>query len=476
MRTNLRIRENDWTELRKLVASSFRSARRAEKGAIGLLGYNFTKDRRELLVTKIIWPNSDDIKTASAGRLEFSSSYVRRAHLEARISGLSGIVTFHTHPYSDDSVGFSGFDSREDAELMANLEEIHPGTFLCSVVLGRTSQAGCLRTFLGGRQDLSSLVVVGERLQVLALDGKPMPSAPPAAAFFDRALALSSTGALAILSEMVIVVVGVGGTGSLLCELLARSGAKKLIVIDHDVMADVNVNRVLYSTVTDVSLRVHKVDVIKRIEQLGLGVTIETIKTSVLDADVWSEVRRADVVFGCVDRGLPRQLLSLFSRQFLRPYIDLGSEIGLNQDGVASLDSRVSFVNPSRPCLKCTGVVSGRQLAFESQSKEERSRIVALGYSDDLILKQPAVMELNMRSASTASLLLRDLLQPTLLRPLPLTFLENALTYSTRRITTARTPSTTCAVCAANPHTGFGECGPEIGFSTEIAKDLTDAA
>jgi hypothetical protein len=40
--------------------------------------------------------------------------------------------------------------------------------------------------------------------------------------------------------------------------------------------------------------------------------------------------------------------------------------------------------------------VTARALRFESLTKSEREREVAQGYSDDLVMKQPAVMDLNM--------------------------------------------------------------------------------
>jgi hypothetical protein len=73
------------------------------------------------------------------------------------------------------------------------------------------------------------------------------------------------------------------------------------------------------------------------------------------------------------------------------------------------------------------GVVTPRQLNFESLSAEERERVRAQGYSDDLVIEQPAVMDLNMRAASNGMMILRHLLQPFLLAPLPVMILENVV-------------------------------------------------
>jgi hypothetical protein len=160
-------------------------------------------------------------------------------------------------------------------------------------------------------------------------------------------------------------------------------------------------------------------------------------------------------------------LLSRLAYQYLKPYIDVGSEIGGDEQGIVSVDARTSYVAPGRPCLRCCGLAPARQLAFESLAYEERQRVIQLGYSDDLVLKQPATMDLNMRSASYGMMFLRHLVQPFLMRPLPLAIQENLVTYTTRPITTAREADEHCNICQVNLNAGFGDCGPTIGLDRE---------
>ena len=94
-----------------------------------------------------------------------------------------------------------------------------------------------------------------------------------------------------------------------------------------------------------------------------------------------------------------------------------GAEIGGDKEGIVSADARVNYVASRRWCLRCTGLVTPRRLVFESLTGAERKRKIALGYCDDLLIKQPAVMDLNMRAASSGVMLLRHLLQPFLLTP-----------------------------------------------------------
>jgi hypothetical protein len=473
---NLRISAADWDRLRKHCAPSFRGHRDTEYGAIGLLGKRSVNGRlHELIVARMLWPEAGEVIAHPHCALTFSSRYLRRAHMAMRKEGLFGLLTVHTHPMSDDRVDFSRYDNQQDPLLMENLVDLWPDTWLSSVVLGSRSQAGRLWNSPSHRTRLTTLVSVGESLRYLPLDGKP-PQPPPAPSeIFDRARAITGNGALAQLSRRTAVVAGASGTGSLMCELLARGGVKRIITIDHDVAKDTNLNRILYATTEDARLRRPKVEVLKRgIEGLGLGCEVVPVVGSLLDRNVMKHLNEADFIFGCVDRDFPRMLLCQYAYQYRVPYIDVGAEIGGDDEGIVSTDARVNYIAPGRWCLRCTGLINARRLAFESLTGPERKRRIAQGYSDDLLLKQPAVMDLNMRAASMGMMLLRHLLQPFLLMPLPVTLAENLVTYNMKPVAAVRAKNDACDICQANPAAGFGDCAEAIGLPSDVAASLID--
>lgn len=476
MNVDLRIAETDWSALRRHLASSFRGTMSAETGALGILGELNTASRRAFIVTKVLLPEPGDLKIASTGEVVFDASYIRRAHLEMRRDGLAGIATFHTHPLSDARVGFSPYDDRQDPLLAENLTELDGRTQLVSVVVGKQTQCG--RVFSPGKplQWLHELTLVGERLTYLGLDGLPPPPPPKPEEIFDRGLPLTGSGALSRLAKMTIVVVGASGTGSLMCELLARAGCKRIIVIDHDIVKIINLNRILHGTAEDARLGTPKVEVLRRgIEGIGIGCRVIPIRGTILDRDVLRRAYDGDLVIGCIDRDLPRQLLCDAAFRYLIPYIDLGSEIGGDDDGIVSLDGRVSYVAPGRNCLMCAGVVSPRRLRFESLTDAERQREIALGYSDDLLITQPAVMDLNMGPARQGMFLLRHLLQPFLKEPLPVKLCENAVTYRTIPVSAAVNANAACPTCQRNRRLGRGDCAPALGFDAATALKLLGA-
>jgi hypothetical protein len=473
---NLRIRAADWARLRRHCAPSFRGRKDTEVGAVGFLGKRTVGGKvRELIVTQVLWPEPGEVVAERHSALTFTSRYLRRAHVAVRKAGLAGLVTFHTHPLATSEVGFSWYDDEQDPLLLENLQELWAGTLLSSVVLGENSQRG--RLWLTPREQLTAtrLIVVGEGVQYLPLDGRRPDAFPAPSEIFDRATALTGSGALALLAGMTVAVVGASGTGSLVCELLARAGCRRILLIDHDIVKLVNLNRILHATRDDARNRRHKVEVLKcGIEALELGCEVVPIVGSILDNAVLARLNEADFLLGCVDKDYPRMLLCKYAYQHNVPYIDVGAEIGGDQEGIVSTDARVNYIAPGRWCLRCTGLVTPRRLAFESLTGAERRRKIALGYCDDLLIKQPAVMDLNMRAASAGVMVLRHLLQPFLRTPLPVTLAENLVTFNMKAVASARNRSEVCDVCQSNPYSGFGDCGEPIGLAPEVAAALLE--
>src|SRR5690348_12885764 len=158
---DLRIRESDWVRLRKHCSPSFRGRRDTEMGAIGLLGKRMIGAAlRETIVTQVLWPEPGEVLAKPGTALTLSSRYLRRAHIAVRKAGLTGLVTFHTHPLAGSEVGFSWYDDEQDPLLVKNLQELWPATVLSSVVFGANSQKGRLWLSAGQQLAAGRLIVI----------------------------------------------------------------------------------------------------------------------------------------------------------------------------------------------------------------------------------------------------------------------------------------------------------------------------
>lgn len=454
---NIRISERHWRDIERLTSLSFVDAVEfpPETGCILLVAENNHVLRPSLLVGEVLEPECGDLLEQGSGGITFASRFLRRALLRVRERGLKGFLTVHTHPMSDERVSFSSFDNTSDPELMANFYELEPNGTFGSVVLGRSSI--CARLWRSGVPVyLKQLVCVGEQLSFRELSGTPMKEIPKPAAIFDRGSVISGTGAMYQMSKLRIAVIGVSGTGSLMIELLSRAGAGEIVLFEFDVADETNLNRVLHLRQCDVELNAGKADRLRdAVGETGLPTKVTVIRGGdIRDAEVADELRGCDLLVGCVDRDWPRMILCEVSYQYLIPYLDLGSEIGAGDDAIQSLDARVSYVAADRPCLVCAKIIREERIRLEGYEKAERARIIAMGYSKELPLRAPAVMDLNMRAASAAMLWIRHLLQPFLATPLPHAWKETVTNLKSKQVNYTRNPE--CCVCGQPLRLGSG--------------------
>jgi len=461
---NLRIAERHWAAVRRLTAHSFIAGVRfrPETGCILLLTHNDHPKAESLLVADVLSPGVGDLRDQESGAVTFDSRYLRRALLAIRDRGLAGFVTVHTHPLADRSVGFSPYDDGNDPGLMANLHDLEPTGVFGSMVLGK--RAAAARTWNGSSASyFDELIIVGDRLNYVRLNGSPDDALPTPRDIFDRSLALTGPGALARLARSRVGIVGLSGTGSLMAELLMRAGVGELVFFEFDPADRTNLGRVLHLRSTDAAERANKaVRMAEALTESGLPTRVTVVPGGdIRNAEVAAELRGCDILVGCVDRDWPRLILCEAAYQYLIPLVDLGTEIGASETEVHSLDARVSIVGPGRPCLLCSRVITQERVRLESYEVAQRERVLAMGYSKDMPLRAPAVMDLNMRAASAAGLIIRHLYQPFLETPLPHAVREAATNFSTKK--QWYRSSSDCIVCGLEERLGSG---PRFRLST----------
>jgi len=448
----LRIAEKDYKELRRVTSTSFlRNVEFAhETGCILLMAANAHPANPSLLVTEVMLPGQGELAETASDGLVFSAGYLRRALLKCRGERLAGFLTVHTHPLAGSRVGFSTYDDEQDPVLMKNLYELQPDGVFGSLVLGRESIAG--RAWSGdtlSAEPLDELVIVGESVKSVSLRGEPPAPLAADSGIFDRALAITGAGALSNLSKMRVGVVGLGGTGSLMVELLLRAGVGEIVGFDFDVAEDSNLNRVLHLRQIDARSGRLKIErLMEVVGETGLPSRLTAAPGGdVRNAETASQLAGCDLIVGCVDRDWPRLIMCEASYQYLIPLIDIGTEIGFSGSQVLSVDSRVSVIGPGRPCLICSGVISMERIRIEGYGSAERRRVLNMGYSADIELRAPAVMDLNMRAASMAMLVVRHLLQTYMLNPLPHTIKEALTNFAMR--TLRHNPGAACPICGS---------------------------
>jgi hypothetical protein len=105
--------------------------------------------------------------------------------------------------------------------------------------------------------------------------------------------------------------------------------------------------------------------------------------------------------------------------------------------------------------LLCSGIVSEERVRIEGLEPDEKVRVLAMGYTKDVRMDAPTVMDLNMRAASYGMLVLRHLLQPFLDTPIPTHIKEGLTNYSIKRIRMSACED--CHICGPHGRHALGD-------------------
>ncbi|MCZ2900953.1 HesA/MoeB/ThiF family protein [Burkholderia thailandensis] len=158
-------------------------------------------------------------------------------------------------------------------------------------------------------------------------------------------------------------VIGLCGGGSHVSQQLAHIGIGDLLLIDPDRADDTNTNRMVGLTEQEADDEEYKVDVVER----KLRLVNSSIKIRGF-ARPWQEVpdelKRCNVIFGCVDSITVREQLERFARRYAIPYIDIGMDVH-GDDGRYFITGQVITSLPFRPCMRCMGFITEAKLAAE---------------------------------------------------------------------------------------------------------------
>jgi molybdopterin/thiamine biosynthesis adenylyltransferase len=279
------------------------------------------------------------------------------------------VAIVHSHP--EGPLHFSARDDVADRETFEiafmRLESDRPHL---SIIMGRDGDL-IARAYEGDLKahDVDLIRIVGERWDVRYA----MRANGAVDAELDRQVRAFGAAATRDLGQLRIGIAGCGGTGSAVAMLLARMGARRLAFFDTDYVDETSLNRLHFSTRADAGLRESKVDVVARgVASLGLPVSIIRIKEPVDSPAAQDALRACDVVFGCTDDHLGRNLLNRLAHFYLIPVIDLGLLIEpTNGGGYDVFDGRVTVVQPGYPCQVCRKLINAEVMHAESMRRND---------------------------------------------------------------------------------------------------------
>ncbi len=299
------------------------------------------------------WVTSSS-KSHVAFELKYFREIFRRCEEESLVFAFA-----HNHPGGQTK--FSVIDDGNEETLLTALKnrngsDIHFIALLWSQGVWKARVRSATST---QRSELAGHVIVIEQFVQVHLCNSDITDDE----LFARQVAAFGGPFVARLQSLRVGVVGAGGTGSSAISLLARAGVGEIVIIDGDNLERSNLNRVRGARASDTGN--NKAIILKAfIDSLGLPVKVLAIDSHI-DANpiAIDALASCDVIFGCTDDQIGREVLNAALYVYAQAYIDLGLGGQVNKDskGRPYLQyhfGRVSTMLPeSGECLFCQGVI-----------------------------------------------------------------------------------------------------------------------
>ncbi len=328
------------------------------------------KNRFTAIIQSIIEPEIGDREIH--GNAGFASQYFERA-LSIALKNNEGLAFLHSHPWP-------GWQRMSKTDIIAE-------TRIAPAVTGSTNLP-LLGMTLGTDQSWSgrfwikdslykrkyhckwceNVRVLGEAIKVTFNNDRLKSNINPAKQV--RTISAWGEKTQEGLSRLKIGIVGLGSVGSLVAEILARTGIANFTLIDFDLVEEKNLDRL--TNVFEKDIGKQKVFAVENgilRSASSKNIIIQKVNYSVCEKEGFLHALDCDVLFSCVDRPWPRQVLNFIAYAHLIPVIDGGILIRTNSSNskIKGADWKVQTVGYKRACLECSGQYKNEQANLERQ-------------------------------------------------------------------------------------------------------------
>jgi ThiF family len=377
------------------------AAQPVETAAVLLVGLSRAGGPVRLLAREYIRVSHEQSHASQHDIIVASAEWVPALRRAAELG--AGAVWVHTHPTGTPQP--SDLDQVVDDELRDAFQIRTQTEVYGSLVVSPADPSGAGVDFTGrvwlGRQELpiGRLLTVGNRIRLRsAIDAPPTSHVPE---LYDRQVRAFGGEVQAALGQLRVAVVGVGGTGSAVCEQLARLGVRNLLLVDPDALGISNVSRVYGSEPDQVGQP--KVEVAaNHLRHIAPGITVRTVIGDTTRLEIARLLSGEDVIFGCTDDEAGRMTLSRLATYEMVPVIDIGVLIDSHAGVIDGIHARVTVLSPGKACLICRGRIDPARAAAEFADPAEHAERVREGYAPELAGIEPAVISFTTLAAAAA--------------------------------------------------------------------------
>lgn len=360
----------------KLHTLVFKRYPHHEWGSFFRFGYRLTEWGIHVSFVDALEPQPGDLKEDS-GIVEFSAGYILRAQLALGESKL-GIGVIHSHP-EDCGTGASSLDNDMDDYFSSEFAAYGNGRPYVSLRVSKSTDG--LFSFSGeawidGEQiPIVEWLTVGKELE-REISETVIPTKNKFLSTETTARLMELVGErTARLSNSVVGIVGCSGTGSPAIHVLARAGVCRFVLIDPELFAPSNLERMHGSTWGDLKTKPPKVEILRRlILKINPKAEVTIIRGNVLDENVLDQLLLCNLVLGCTDSQHSRAALGDFASHYLLPCLDVAVLMRAKNGKLTEQVGEIARYTPDESCPWCLGRINQKALAYELMTAAEREQ------------------------------------------------------------------------------------------------------
>ena len=168
---------------------------------------------------------------------------------------------------------------------------------------------------------LNSVVSIAEKfgtdqkkIEIMALDADIIPER------YVRNMKSFSVQDQSLLLSKSVFIVGLGGLGGNVTEMMARMGIGKLVIVDGDTFEESNLNRQLLSSEKDIGQEKAKAAK-KRVKEINSSINVESHHQFLTDENASFLIQNVDIVIDCLDNLKTRFIVEKAARAAGIPFV-----------------------------------------------------------------------------------------------------------------------------------------------------------
>lgn len=327
-------------------------------------------------VIEVLNPGSTVYRSHSLGHVSPSKEFVMYAlsELQERVD-VDTLIDVHTHPFAAGAVSFSGVDDRDEIDFLRFICESFSGINYASIVLSQHEYEARFWTLDEGKAVSSPLTIrsptLAERLHRSGERRRSLSNIEAdlaADGFLNRtALALGRENLVSIVGWSSIMVIGLGGLGSVVAEDLVHMGFDRLVLVDDDIVEKSNLNRIVGAYWEDAEAERLKVDVVARhLKAIRPDISVRCEAKKIEDIKVDAEIASLDWIIIATDSHSSRFAAQELAFKFFIPFVSAGAAITVVEGRITDYSGEVIVVRPGdRFCLNCLKRLNPTRIALE---------------------------------------------------------------------------------------------------------------